>query len=174
MTLNNLARSAFAVLSLHCAQGTAQEVAAQLKVDCVGRMQISLPSEAEVAAHTAASWQLLGSARGDAMRFSDGQKAGWSRNTPFRISHRLNANEANSVMKHSEWTRAVFDERAKGNFLLDKKSFRTRPTTPWVGTAWSYRLSPKQDTSFDQSFLVHLDQNLVMWRSSGPDAVDFH
>jgi Tle cognate immunity protein 4 C-terminal domain len=149
----------------------ANEASGNMKRECVGRMQINLPGEAEVAAQTAQSWKLPeGGSGAPPMRFADGRLSGWSYSNPFKISHRLSSAELVDSTRHSELTKAAFEERAKRNFRILKKSFRTDPTSPWVGSTWGYRLSLSSETYFYQRFLVNVNQHLVEWGWSVPES----
>jgi Tle cognate immunity protein 4 C-terminal domain len=170
-TLNRFICGFLLALAFSSASSLAGEVRSEWKHDCVGRMQISFPGEAEVAAQTASGWKLPGSgSSAAAMRFDDGQIAGASYVNPFRISHRLSETEVIALIKFSQWTPALFAERAKGNFRIDKKSFTSGPTTPWRGTTWGYRLSLNNEPEHYQRVLVLVDQHLVEWGWSVPNA----
>jgi Tle cognate immunity protein 4 C-terminal domain len=156
-------RVVFGLLACCFASCSAKEQAIDWRTDCVGRMQVSLAGEAEVAAQTAQSWTLPGSGGYERMRFADGQLAGWSDSFPFKISHPLTENEMRSVTKHSEWTPSVFAEQAKAISGFDKKSFRTSPTNSPPGTSWGYRYSISGVGKQHEHFLVQIGGSAVQW-----------
>jgi Tle cognate immunity protein 4 C-terminal domain len=163
-------RVAVAILVGCAAACHAKEMSSDPKIECVGRMQIGLPGEAEVAAQTAQSWILPeGGSGAPPMRFADGLLSGWSYANPFKISRPLTSAEMNASIKHSELTAERFATRAKAS-SWDTRSFRATRTTPWPGVTWSYTDKPGPDAKYRQKLLVNVNQHLVEWGWSVPKA----
>lgn len=72
----------------------ASSVPADWKTDCVGRMQISLPGEADIAAMLPKDFIKKLQEKGDSpFRFIDGQDASWSHVALMRITHPISDSE---------------------------------------------------------------------------------
>lgn len=79
---------------------TAQTVPSDWNTDCVGRIQISLPGEADVAADTAKSWK---EQNDRVSRFPDDQVASWSSSSflgQLKISHLRTSDELEKTIQH--------------------------------------------------------------------------
>lgn len=77
---------------------TAQIIPTNWKTDCVGRMQISLPGEADIAAMLPKDLIKRLNDKGDSPhKFTDGQAASWSSSGMFEITHPIAQEEKQSL-----------------------------------------------------------------------------
>lgn len=131
---------------------TAETVPVDWKTDCVGRMQISLPGEIDVASISYESWMLARkhpSAGGTVPhKFTDGQEAGWSSVDYFgsaNVTHRFSDNELESVRKEILLGREKIRKYARGeaneadrvlHLQPRKHKYKDLSLTPQDGYGW--------------------------------------
>lgn len=129
--------TALAVSSSACT--TAHETPTDWKAECVGRMQLSLPGEVDVAADTLKSWHKYSSPR--VGHFPDEQVAGWSSYSvlgQIQVSHALTEVELSSFMQDSQLSRDKFRPGGSVQKATGTKSYRELSVQPQVGIAWDF------------------------------------
>lgn len=118
---------------------TAHEIPAGWKTECVGRMQLSLPGEVDVAADTLASWHKYSSPR--VGRFADEQVAGWSSYSvlgQIQVSHAWTEAELDSFMQDSQRSREKFRPGGSVQKTTGAKPYRELNVEPQKGIAWDF------------------------------------
>ncbi|MDB5802376.1 MAG: hypothetical protein JWL63_3315 [Rhodocyclales bacterium] len=109
------------------------------KTDCVGRMQLSLPPDIEVAADTTKSWHKQSSPR--VGRFTDDEVAGWSSYFvlgEIQISHAWTASEISAFMDESKRSMDKFRPGGTVQKMVGSKPFGELSTSPQKGFAWDF------------------------------------
>lgn len=132
-----LAVTALVISSSACT--TAHEIPADWKAECVGRMQLSLPGEVEVAADTLTSWHKYSSPR--VGYFPDEQVAGWSSYSvlgQIQVSHALTEVELDSFMQDSQRSRDKFRPGGSVQKTMGTKPYRELSVQPQKGIAWDF------------------------------------
>ena len=156
-----------AVLCTSLSACAAKEIPADWKSECVGRMALSLPGEAEVAANTPemlVSEYKVGSIQ-PRFNFIDGQNAGWS---AIRFLGRIYVSHALTVAKREQLMKAVesYEERAK-NWAMENKNngdgeaflFEKLNVKPHIGSA------RRVDSAYSASLFI--EDHLIWLSSSG-------
>lgn len=142
----------------------AQTVPADWKTDCVGRMQIGLPGEVDVAADTATSWR---DGPDPVARFYDEQTAGWSSSYylgQLKISHSWATDDLEGFMQKSVKSRDKFRPGGEVQKKLGGRPFKELATSPLKGIAWQFG-----DTRYS---VLRIDSHMVGWTASGSDYID--
>jgi hypothetical protein len=131
----------FGALLLQACSAEPQPTPDGWKSDCVGRLQIGLPGEADVAARTLAGWAIAsrGGPGNIPLRFPDEQLSFWGARG-LEITHPLELKALDELFASEVWTPDVFKKHVKGSsFPFDRKSFRTFSVQPLTGASWAFR-----------------------------------
>jgi hypothetical protein len=130
-----------------------------LKTECVGRMQINLPGEVDVAAETEQSWA---QSEERVLRFPDEQRASWSSNSflgQLKISHPKTSSELEQSVRYYADSRNKFKPGGEVQKITGEKPFSELPTAPHQGVAWQL--------GEDHYAILLIGSNVVGWRESG-------
>ncbi len=133
-----LSAAALALIGLSAA--AEPKVPADWKTDCVGRMQISLPGEAEIAAILPKDHikNLLGGQSEIGYKFEDRQDASWSSSNGLKITHPITSEEKTTIDDAiiRSWKGAQRYARKKSKETGQDFSLHELPRSEYVKFAW--------------------------------------
>jgi hypothetical protein len=145
--------------------------AAPERADCVGRLEIMLPSDADVAAYSFIrfSEEVSAGTGQPHFQFDDGQNAGWSHvayGQQVFISHRLTPEQIAKIKEQFSFVKQTLQAKAQNNKTAQKRGIDDVTVPGGSTVAWSILSSIRALVQVDQ----HLISLIVDKQDKGLDA----